>query len=48
MIIGFTNYDSSRQAPKYGVQLAFGFGSNKIAIRYANYIVYEWSDWRII
>lgn len=35
---------------RFGVQLAFGFGSSKIAIRYANYKVSgaSWSAWREI
>jgi hypothetical protein len=48
LVIGFTSYDSSRQGPLYGVQLVITFGSDKIAIRYARYNSYQWSDWRII
>lgn len=32
----------------YGMQMAIGFGSNKIAVRNATYNSGAWSDWRYI
>jgi hypothetical protein len=48
LIIGFSKCSNPQQGPEYGVQLAIGFGSDKIAIRYATYQSYTWSAWRII
>lgn len=46
LLIGFSNIVN--QKPRYGVQLAVSFGSNKIAIRNAQYIEGggNWSAWR--
>lgn len=46
LLIGFSGMVN--QQPLYGVQLALGFGSNKIAIRNANYATggSVWSAWR--
>jgi hypothetical protein len=48
LVIGFTSYDTQKQGPLFGVQLAISFGSNKIATRYAGYGSYRWGDWRLI
>lgn len=48
LLIGFSNMVN--QKPRFGVQLAIGFGSNKIAIRNAQYTEGggSWSGWRAI
>lgn len=48
LLIGFS--DITNQKPRYGVQLAVGFDSNKIAIRNAPYVVNggSWRAWRAI
>lgn len=48
LLIGFS--DITNQKPRYGVQLAVGFASNKIAIRNAPFVNdgSSWSDWRAI
>ena len=48
LLIGFSNI--TNQKPRYGVQLAVGFASNKIAIRNAPYVANggSWSAWRAI
>lgn len=49
ILIGFSLM-SSQQTPKYGVQIAFGFGENKIAIRHATYNASggSWSAWTAV
>lgn len=48
LLIGFSNIVN--QKPRYGIQIAFGFGSNKIAIRNAPYVEGggNWTNWRAI
>ena len=48
LLIGFS--DIVNQKPRYGVQLAVGFASNKIAIRNAPYTPDggRWSAWRAV
>lgn len=48
LLIGFSSLIN--QKPRFGVQLAIGFGSNKIAIRNAQYTEGggSWSAWRTI
>lgn len=48
LLIGFSSMIN--QKPRFGVQLAIGFGSNKIAIRNAQYTESggSWSAWRTI
>lgn len=48
LLIGFSSMIN--QKPRFGVQLAIGFGSNKIAIRNAQYTEGggSWSAWRTI
>lgn len=48
LLIGFSNIVN--QKPCYGIQIAFGFGSNKIAIRNAPYVEGggNWTNWRAI
>lgn len=48
LLIGFSSLIN--QKPRFGVQLAIGFGSNKIAIRNAQYTEGggSWSAWRAI
>lgn len=48
LLIGFSNIVN--QKPRYGIQIAFGFGSNKIAIRNAPYVEGggNWTNWRTI
>nr|DAH27516.1 MAG TPA: hypothetical protein [Bacteriophage sp.] len=49
LLIGFSSVINQQQLT-YGVQMAIGFGSNKIAIRNANYNTSGsvWSAWRAI
>ena len=37
ILIGFSHIEPSSQLPAYGVQIAFGFGGTKIAIRNKSY-----------
>lgn len=48
LLIGFSSIIN--QKPRFGVQLAIGFGSNKIAIRNAQYTEGggSWSAWRAV
>lgn len=48
LLIGFSGIYN--QQPLYGVQMAIGFSSNKIAIRNANYNASgsTWSAWRAV
>lgn len=48
ILIGFSAITNNK--PNYGVQLAIGFGANKIAIRNASYNASggSWSAWRAI
>ena len=48
LLIGFSNMVN--QKPRFGVQLAIGFGSNKIAIRNTQYTEAggNWSAWRAV
>ena len=48
LLIGFSQYTNSKLY--YGVQMAIGFGGNKIALRNANYNSNgtSWSAWRAI
>lgn len=48
LLIGFSNIVNRK--PRYGIQIAFGFGSNKIAIRNAPYVEGggNWTNWRAI
>lgn len=50
MLIGFSSIKSSNNLPIYGVQMAIGFGSSKIAIRNAYYNTEgsAWGVWREI
>lgn len=48
LLIGFSNIVN--QKPRYGIQIAVSFGSNKIAIRNAPYVEGggNWTNWRAI
>nr|DAP89844.1 MAG TPA: hypothetical protein [Bacteriophage sp.] len=48
LLIGFSSIVN--QKPRFGAQLAIGFGSNKIAIRNAQYTEGggSWSAWRAV
>ena len=48
LLIGFSNV--VKEKPRFGVQLAIGFNTNKIAIRNAQYIEGggSWSAWRAV
>lgn len=48
LLIGFSNV--VKEKPRFGVQLAIGFNTNKIAIRNAQYIKGggSWSAWRAV
>ena len=50
ILIGLSAIVASNNLPLYGVQIAFGFGSDKIAVRHANYNTSgtAWGAWKYL